>query len=203
MEIIERLDDEQTPVTELQIGQVVEIEIATLRGTVVCLTTIKDITPKSLILATPYYNNRPLGIYKSQAITLRTTFVGELYTAQIELISKTTSPIEIWEVTYPTDLQPAPRRMWKRVDIQLPVRVLTPNNEIDTTSLNISGGGIKIATRLQIKKTYGMKIYLPRRTMEVQSTCVWSGAVASGHSFVDLTPEQTDDLQNYIFTATK
>lgn len=126
---------------------------------------IEEIIHNHIVIAMPMQKGSPIYQQRGQSVYGRIFDESGIYTFKSTFVDKKMSPLPIWIITQPYDIEKSQQRSFVRFDIALPVVVAYQLDEEqdEVVSLNLitkdlSGGGLQLICDKKIK--FGTKVKL-------------------------------------------
>ncbi len=197
----------------LKVNQKIEIEINSgpYQGT--HQSKISEINKKNIKVLIPYNKGEILPLRKDLKLIIYTTGDTAVYKFKSTIIDRIKEPIPLLVIKHPVKVKRIQRRDFFRLDIIRKVkycRINQKGEEIDTyketTTSDISGGGVKIILNNTLNLDTLIKMYLdiseiediPIKGKVVQLYKLANGK-AAGVEFVDLDTRTRDYIIGWIF----
>ncbi|MBF7081945.1 PilZ domain-containing protein [Desulfallas sp. Bu1-1] len=181
-------------------------------------SSIQDIKNGVISIAMPYLKERPMVLRRNDEVTVRFTLDESSYMFETRVLGEARDNIILYRLAYPAEINRVQQRMHVRLQVMMDIQyaVLERDNKAMTykkaTTVDISGGGMKIAVRKRIKENTLIKVIftLPLRSrperMELAARVVRSQKVDPGKElyhlgikFENINFGQEDKIVRFIF----
>lgn len=200
----------------LRIGQ--KIQVARRDRKEMFHSSVQDLKGDAIYITMPYHQERPLVLHRDDEVTVRFTLEESGYMFETRVLGETRDNIVLYRLARPAEITRVQQRMHVRLPVSMDVQYAVPGRDNKTvtyqkaTSVNISGGGMKLAVREQIKDNtpIRLKFALPLRdkpeTMELDARVIRSEKAGSGEQlyhlgvkFENINLGQEDKIVRFVF----
>jgi c-di-GMP-binding flagellar brake protein YcgR len=210
---------------DLKLNQLVEIEVddGGFKGRYP--SRIEEAGEKTLVLAMPMHRGEIVPLHPGLRIQVSFTREGAGYVFSTNIINRVRTPLPIMIVEKPVEAERSQRRSWVRVDINLPIKfrvwptdVKGHENKgyenlsdyIETTTIDISGGGLMLLTDELLKQGDLLEIVLEAagigplkiksKVMQIRSTPPSAKkGYFIGVIFIDIREGERDRIVRMVF----
>lgn len=136
-----------------------------------CRSRIEDIAEDSMTIGMPMSKGRPIFVPEQTVLQAKIVENGIAYRFDIRLLAKRISPLPVWVISLPTNIEKVQQRSFVRLDVLLPVdmQVIEKTGQameasdapvIKVTTKNISAGGACLITRMPLRHGAALKLRL-------------------------------------------
>jgi c-di-GMP-binding flagellar brake protein YcgR len=199
----------------LKVGQPVEVSILTDTEDNKYTSRIEDFDSKNLILAMPMVKGYPIIPMIGSVINVRLVLDQSSYRFTSVYLNKKATPIPVWVLAIPKEVEKVQLREFVRVETMLPLKVQVEDAEhnllppIPCSIRDVSGGGIQLVMKQFVPP--GTRVYVDAEIPDVGALQTYCEVVRSievkgpekifwsGTKFVDLSEVMRTKLIKFIF----
>lgn len=176
---------------------------------------IEEINSDNIVCAMPMIKGRPLIIQAGIKIYVKAIIDNSVYLFSSKILDKKISPLPVWVIEVPSNVERIQQRSFVRIDVALPSEVsLVGNDETDdkivfeTITKDISGGGARLILNQSIEDgtKLSMTIKLPDENILVNGEVIRSEKPDAdrnlfwvGVKFTDINEPARNKLIKFIF----
>lgn len=181
-------------------------------------SSIQDIKQNVISISWPYLQERPLVLCKGDTVQVRLAAERAAYYFNTTVIGETKDNINLYQLAYPREVERIQQRSHVRLPVVLDVKYAVlqddkkPLKFIDASVVDLSGGGMKLAVREEIKENTRLMLnfILPFRgkpeLVKLEAIVIRNQLVDQvrliyhlGVKFVDISFHQQDMIVRFIF----
>jgi c-di-GMP-binding flagellar brake protein YcgR len=197
----------------LKINQKIELEIKQGPYQGKYISKVSDLTEEEIIIIPPYVNGEILPLRINQAISVY--FTGDLavYKFYSRVIERFNKSIPLLKILHPDKVLKIQRRDYFRLDAKKRLKYRRLDSELnavedfkETTSINISGGGLKIILQEALLIDTRIEIFLDLPELndipiigKIVKVHELPDGLAAGVEFVDLDPHIRELIIAWLF----
>ncbi|WP_347491371.1 flagellar brake protein [Desulfoscipio sp. XC116] len=201
---------------EMHITQKIQVKRKDLDGWF--SSSIQDVSYNVISIALPYLKDFPLVLHRGDEVQVRLAAENATYSFNTRVIGQTTDNIKLYRLIFPKEVLRIQQRLHVRLPVMLDVQYFVqtddkkPHKFIGASIVDLSGGGMKLAVRENIKERSRLSLEFklplhPKPLLMKQDGLVVrsqpvdpeKGVYHLGVDFIDISRQHQDMIVRYIF----